>query len=193
MSDGGSFSRMSEDSLPSAPSDASDAFYGAVYAELKRIARHHLRVRDAQATLSTTDLVHEAYLKFGGAEVQDWQSRAHFFGSASRAMRQVLVNHARYRHAAKRGDGQAAVTLTGRDAALEVRLDELLILDEALDRLRALNERLCRVVELRFFAGLSDDEIAELLEVSTRTVGRDWLKARLYLARELGHTEGEGP
>ena len=173
---------MSEGSLPAA---SPDAFYGAVYAELKRIARHYLRTRDARATLSTTDLVHEAYLKFGGADVHDWQSRAHFFGSASRAMRQVLVDHARHRGAAKRGDGQPPVTLTGSDAALEVRLDELLVLDEALERLRALDERLCRVVELRFFAGLSDEEIAGILDVSTRTVGRDWLKARLYLSREL--------
>jgi RNA polymerase sigma factor (TIGR02999 family) len=170
-----------------ASGDSHDTFYGAVYAELKRIARHYLRTRDARATMSTTDLVHEAYLKFGGADVDDWQNRAHFFGSASRAMRQVLVDHARYRSAAKRGDGQAPVTLTGSDAALEVQWDELLVLDEALDRLRALDERLCRVVELRFFAGLSDEEIAGILDVSTRTVGRDWLKARLYLSRELGH------
>jgi RNA polymerase sigma factor (TIGR02999 family) len=175
---------MSEDS---GPEGARDAFYGAVYDELKRIARHHLRTRDAKATLCTTDLVHEAYLKFRGADVDDWQSRAHFFGSASRAMRQVLVDHARARHAAKRGDGQPALTLTGSDAALEVQLDELLVLDDALDRLRGLDERLCRVVELRFFAGLADEEIAGVLNVSTRTVGRDWLKARLYLSRELGH------
>jgi RNA polymerase sigma factor (TIGR02999 family) len=175
---------MSENSLPDV---SPDAFYGTVYAELKRIASHHLRTRDAKASLSTTDLVHEAYLKFRGGDIQGWQSRAHFFGSASKAMRQVLVDHARYRRAAKRGDGEPVLTLTGSDAALEVQLDELLVLDEALDRLRALDERLCRVVEMRFFAGLTDEEIAELLQVSTRTVGRDWLKARLYLARELGH------
>jgi RNA polymerase sigma factor (TIGR02999 family) len=175
---------MSDGWLPDA---SQESFDGAVYAELKRIARHHLRTRAAGATLSTTDLVHEAYLKFGGPVEREWQNRAHFFGSASRAMRQVLVDYARHRRAAKRGGGVAAVTLTGSDAALEVQLDELLVLDEALERLRGLNERLCRVVELRFFAGLNDDEIAGLLDVSTRTVGRDWIKARLYLSRELGH------
>ena len=165
---------------------APDPLDVAVYDELKRIARHHLRVRAAGATLSTTDLVHEAYLKFGGASASEWSSRAHFFGSASRAMRQVLVDYARQRGAAKRGGGAAAITLTGSDAALDVQFDELLVLDEALDQLRALNERLCRVVELRFFAGLADEEIAHVLDVSTRTVGRDWLKARLYLSRALG-------
>ncbi len=173
------------DSLVPAPSQ--EALDGAVYAELKRIARHHLRTRAAGATLSTTDLVHEAYLKFGSPVDGGWQNRAHFFGSASRAMRQVLVDYARHRTAAKRGGGAPVLTLTGSDAALEVQFDELLVLDEALDRLRELNDRLCRVVELRFFAGLSDEEIAGILDVSTRTVGRDWLKARLYLSRELGH------
>jgi RNA polymerase sigma factor (TIGR02999 family) len=159
---------------------------GAVYAELKRIARHHLRVRAAGATISTTDLVHEAYLKFGAAGADDWSSRAHFFGSASRAMRQVLVDYARRRGAAKRGGGARAVTLTGADAAIDARLDEILALDEALGNLRALDERLCRVVELRYFAGLGDAEIAACLGVTARTVGRDWLKARLFLARALG-------
>jgi RNA polymerase sigma factor (TIGR02999 family) len=104
-------------------------------------------------------------------------------------MRQVLVDHARQRYAAKRGGGRPAITLTGGDGALDVQFDELLVLDEALDRLRLLSERLCRVVELRFFAGLSEEEIAEVLNVSTRTVERDWIKARLYLSRELGHGE----
>jgi RNA polymerase sigma factor (TIGR02999 family) len=159
----------------------------AVYAELKRIARRHLRRGAGGATLSTTDLVHDAYLKFGGPADLAWQSRAHFFGSASRAMRQVLVDHARHRTADKRGGGLPHLTLTGNDRALEVQFDELLVLDEALDRLRGLSERLCQVVELRFFGGMTDEEIAELLDVSTRTVGRDWLKARMYLSRELGH------
>ena len=166
---------------PAAPLD------GAVYAELKRIARHHRRTRAAGATLSTTDLVHDAYLKFGAADAAAWHSRAHFFGAAARAMRQVLVDYARARGAVKRGGGRRPVTLTGGQAALDVRLDELLVLDEALDRLRALDERLCRVVELRYFAGLADAEIAALLGVTPRTVGRDWLKARLFLARALGH------
>ncbi len=170
---------------PSAP--LPDTIDSAIYAELKRVASHHLRTRAAGATISTTELVHDAFLKFSSNPDPRWQNRAHFFGSASRAMRQVLVDHARNRQAAKRGGGEAPLTLTGRDAALEVQVDELLVLDEALDRLRALNDRLCRVVELRFFAGLGDEEISQMLGVSLRTVGRDWTKARLYLSRELGH------
>jgi RNA polymerase sigma factor (TIGR02999 family) len=182
---------MSEGMEPGTAGGSSDESFDpsldeAVYTELKRIARHHLRTRASGATLSTTDLVHEAYLKFGGANDREWSGRAHFFGSASRAMRQVLVDYARSHGAAKRGGGVAAVTLTGSDVALAVQFDELLVLDEALDRLRELNERLCRVVELRFFAGLGDEEIAELLGVTTRTVGRDWVKAKLYLSKELG-------
>ncbi len=168
-------------SAPASPLD------GAVYAELKRLARRHLRVHAAGATVSTTDLVHEAYLKFGASGEGEWQSRAHFFGSASRAMRQALVDHARHRQASKRGGGARPVTLTGGGAATDERLDEVLILDEALDRLRALDERLCRVVEMRYFAGLDDAEIAQILGITPRTVGRDWVKAKLFLARELGH------
>ncbi len=170
---------MSESAAP-----APDSLDDPVYGELKRLARNYLRTRSSAATLSTTDLLHDAYLKFGGERSQ-WENRAHFFGSVARAMRQVLVDYARSRQAAKRGGGVAPITLTGADAAFAVQVDDLLVLDEALDRLRALNERLCRVVELRFFAGLSDEEIADLLQVSTRTVGRDWLKARLFLSREL--------
>lgn len=159
-------------------------FYDAVYAELKRLARRHLRARPG-VTFSTTDLVHEAYLKLA-ARGRDWENRAHFFGAASQAMRDILVDYARRRRAAKRGGGAPVRTLTTGDAALEVQLDELLVLDEALVRLKALSERLHRVVELRFFAGLSADEISRVLEVSARTVERDWAKAKLYLARELG-------
>lgn len=169
-----------------------NAFDGQVYDELKRIARHYLRTRAAGATLCATELVHDAYLKLGaspGAEDDrsPWRSRGHFFGAASRAMRQVLVDYARQREAIKRGGGDRPLTLTGDHMGVEDRVEELLVLDEALGCLRALDERLCRVVELRYFAGLGDAEIAQCLGVTLRTVGRDWAKARLFLARALAH------
>ena len=175
----------------SAPLPPPTVLDGQVYEELKRIAAHYLRTRAGSATMCTTDLVHDAYLKLGAtpANANDdgspWRSRAHFFGAASRAMRQVLVDYARQRQAAKRGGGERAITFTGAHAAVDPRIEQLLVLDEALDRLHALDDRLCRVVHLRYFAGLGDAEIAECLGVTLRTVGRDWVKARLFLAREL--------
>jgi RNA polymerase sigma factor (TIGR02999 family) len=161
--------------------------YAVVYDELKRIAHRHLHDVDAGDTLSTTDLVHEAYLKLSHTPGK-WENRAHFFGAASRAMRQVLVDFARKRQATKRGGDQERVTLQSSDATLELQLDEMLALDAALDRLNSVDQRLREVVELRFFGGLSEIEIAELLGVTPRTVERDWVKARLFLLRELKQT-----
>jgi RNA polymerase sigma factor (TIGR02999 family) len=158
-----------------------DGLYQVVYAELKRIARHHRRAAGSQDTLCTTELVHEAYLRLSRADGSPWQNRAHFFGAASRAMRQVLVDFARQRNAIKRGGGWNRVSLGKAEPALDVELDEILTLDAALDRLNAVSERLRQVVELRFFAGMPEDEVAELLGVTPRTVERDWLKARLFL------------
>jgi RNA polymerase sigma factor (TIGR02999 family) len=172
---------------PDTASPPPDELDHVVYDELRRIAHHHLRAESPNATLSTTDVLHEAWLKFGQTP-NAWGSRAHFFGAASRAMRQVLVDYARHRKADKRGGGVAEVTLTGNDAALAVRLDEFVALDDALDALRAVDDRLCRLVELRFFGGLSEIETATLLGTSERTVRRDWTKARLFLARELGRS-----
>lgn len=159
--------------------------YAVVYEELKRIAHRHLRDVGAIDSLSTTELVHEAYLKLSPTAGTEWENRGHFFGAASRAMRQVLVDFARKRQAAKRGGIQERVTLHSSHAALELELDQILALDAALDRLNSVDERLRQVVELRFFAGLSETEIAELLGVTPRTVERDWVKARLFLLREL--------
>jgi len=156
--------------------------YRRVYAELKRMARHHLRGADAM-TLSTTELVHEAYLKLHGQS--DWEGRAHFFGAAARAMREVLVDFARRRGATKRGGDATRVSLSEGDLVLEMQLDDILALDEALGRLAVVDERLRRIVELRFFGGFSEKEVSELLRVSARTIERDWLKARLFLLREL--------
>jgi RNA polymerase sigma factor (TIGR02999 family) len=144
--------------------------YAVVYEELKRIAHRHLHDVGGSDTLSTTELVHEAYLKLSHSPGQ-WDNRAHFFGAASRAMRQVLVDFARKRQAGKRGGQSDIVTLESSDAAL--------------DRLNEVDERLRQVVELRFFAGLSPSEIADIFGVTARTVERDWIKARLFLLQEL--------
>jgi RNA polymerase sigma factor (TIGR02999 family) len=162
-------------------------FYQRTYDELKRMARHHLRGGD-DATLSTTELVHETYLKLGGDQHGGWDGRAHFFGAASRAMRQVLVDFARRRHAAKRGGNATRISLGEGDAVIDVQLDEILALDAALDRLDAVDERLRQIVELRFFGGFSEAEVAGLLGVTPRTIERNWIKARLFLLRELDPT-----
>jgi RNA polymerase sigma factor (TIGR02999 family) len=162
-----------------------DALFPLVYEELKRIAHHHLRTAGADATLCTTELVHEAFLKLSRAHNPGWTGRAHFFGAASRAMRQVLVSFARQRRTLKRGGGQRAVQLSDSDGALDIEMDSILALDDALTQLETLDRRLSRVVEQRFFGGLPDAEVAELLGVSARTVERDWTKARAFLLREL--------
>ena len=173
------------ESNPASALPPDDDLYQIAYEELKRMARHHLRAVDGSATLSTTELVHESFLKLRRGSTTDWQGRAHFFGAASRAMRQVLVDFARRRRAEKHGGGVTRVSLSDGDAALQIELDEILALDEALDRLSAVDERLRQIVELRFFGGFSEVEVSELLGVTPRTIERNWLKARLFLLREL--------
>jgi RNA polymerase sigma factor (TIGR02999 family) len=157
-----------------------DALLPHVYGELKRLARA-ARAGRAGETLSTTALVHEAYLKLAPSAGAGWEGRAHFFGVAARAMRQLLVDAARRRARVKRGGGGAAVTLDEGGHAAPTRGDELLALDEALDRLAALDPRQARVVELRFFGGLTSAEAAEALGISVPTVERDWRAARAWL------------
>jgi RNA polymerase sigma factor (TIGR02999 family) len=163
---------------------ALDEIVPLVYEELKQLARRQ-HFGDP-VTLSTTELVHEAVLKLSGGATSTWEGRAHFFGAAARAMRQVLVDFARRREAAKRGGGFERVTLGSADGAVEIELDEIVALEAALDRLGELNPRLRQVVELRFYAGLSESDIARMLKVSARTIERDWLKARLILLQALG-------
>jgi RNA polymerase sigma factor (TIGR02999 family) len=173
----------------SSPTNAEEALYALVYEELKRIARHHLRVTNARATLSTTELVHEAYLKISPGPEMGWDGRGHFFGAASRAMRQILVDFARRRGATKRGGDMQRVSL-GEDAGtLEVELDSILTLDAALEKLDALDPRLRKIVELRYFGGLTEHEVADLLGVTVRTVERNWLKARMFLLREMDRSD----
>jgi RNA polymerase sigma factor (TIGR02999 family) len=168
----------------SGDTDARERLYRAVYPELRRLARQ-LRRRGAGETLATTALVHEAYLKLAGGRPVEWQDRTHFFGVAARAMRQVIVDSARRRLASKRGAGHTAVSLDEALAAASVRPAELLALDEALDRLERISPRRVRIVESRFFAGLTAPEIAEFLSVSVATVEREWRASRAWLATQL--------
>jgi RNA polymerase sigma factor (TIGR02999 family) len=171
---------------PGEGSGATPELFAAVYGELKRLAHGQL-ARGPRGTLSTTALVHEAYLKLRGSTVRD---REHFLALAARAMRQVLVDAARERSAAKRGGDLARVSLDGEALAVETFADEVLAVDVALTRLEALDERLARLVEWRYFAGMSEPEIAAVLGVSDRTVRRDWQKARAFLYRELARSGG---
>lgn len=165
-----------------------DALVPLVYDELRRIAKRQLRRvggRDGVGLLSTGDLVNEAYLKLHAASPTTWVSEAHFYGVAAHAMRQILVDHARRAQAAKRGGGVQRTTLSARHGAYEIDLDELIALDEALDRLDEVDTRLRRIVEWLFFSGMTQRQVAELLGVSTRTVEREWRKAKLFLHRLL--------
>jgi RNA polymerase sigma factor (TIGR02999 family) len=153
-----------------------------VYEQLHRVAREHLRKQRANHTLQTTALIHEAYLRFAGAEGIRVQDRNHFIALASRMMRQVLVDHARARAAAKRQGGVRVTLGEAADAADEV---EVLGIDEALTRLSQFDEQQAKVVELRFFGGLSIQETAHALQISESTVKRDWILARTWLSREL--------
>ena len=156
-----------------------------VYDELRRLARSFLsRERDGH-TLQPTALVHEAYVRLVDQTRVNWQNRAHFYGIASSMMRRVLIDHARARATGKRGGGAIRLSIDDVQVPLEERAASFIALDEALKRLEQMDERKCKVVELRFFGGLSDEEIAEVLGVTTRTVLRDWKKARLWLYREL--------
>jgi RNA polymerase sigma factor (TIGR02999 family) len=158
----------------------------AVYPELRRVAAGLMRRERPGHTLQPTALVHEAYLSLVDTERLDWQSRAHFFGTAANAMRRILVDHARSRSAQKRGGNDTVVRFDeslGHGAASDVAL---LDLDAMLDRFAELDQRAARIVELRVFGGLTVPEVAEVLGISRRTVDNDWAMARMWLARELG-------
>lgn len=171
--------------LRAGDADAVDAILPHVYGELQDLARRQLRGERDGHTLDTAALVHEAYLKLVRQDRVDWQSRAHFLGVASLAMRRVLVNYARKRRAEKRGGGEVAATYHDGEIGKEAKTEELLALDEALDGLAARSERQARVVEMWFFGGLTHAEIAEALGVSEPTVRRDWRVARAWLSHVL--------
>lgn len=164
---------------------ALDRLLPIVYQELRHLARRQLRAERAGHTLQTTGLVHEAYLKLVDQRGVEWQGRAHFLGVAARAMRQVLIDYARRRGAVKRGGGWTRTTLDNERLPVEFPVEELLALNDALDRLNDIDRRLRQVVECRFFCGMTEEEIAEVLDVTPRTVQRDWVKARAWLYKEL--------
>lgn len=167
---------------------ALDQVFPALYGELRRLAHGQLARERAGHTLQASDLVSEAYLKLVRGAPPSTSGRGHFLAVAARAMRQVLVDHARSASAAKRGHGAPPVTLHEELAGSEVHAEHLLALGQAMDRLDALEPRLRQVVELRYFAGLQDEEIADVLGVTRRTVQRDWAKARAWLHRFLDDT-----
>jgi RNA polymerase sigma factor (TIGR02999 family) len=165
--------------------DALESLIPLVYGELRSLAQHYLRRERANHTLQSTALVHEAYVRLAGQQPPDMENRSHFFGIAARLMREILVDHARAQRAAKRGGDACTLAL---DEALRIadRADvDVLLLDDALKELARLDARQSRIVELRFFTGLSLDETADVLGISTATVSREWTTARAWLHREL--------
>lgn len=165
--------------------DALDRLLPIVYAELHRIAHRQLAHERANHTLDTTALVHEAYMKLADLDRIQWQGRAHFFALSARLMRQILVDYAVKRKAQKRGGGRVQVSLEKVTLVSDARAEDLVVIDQALTQLESQDERMCRVVECRFFGGLSIAETAEVLKVSPATVKRDWDMARAWLSREL--------
>jgi RNA polymerase sigma factor (TIGR02999 family) len=163
---------------------ALDRLVPIVYDELRRLAHYHMQGERAGHTLQTTALVNEVYLRLAGIKGLQWRDRAHFFAMAGTLMRRVLVDYARWQRREKRGGGLAAISLDGHAIAAAPAVD-IEALDEALQRLAAVDPQQCRVVELRFFGGLSIEETAEALGISPATVKRDWTTARTWLHHEL--------
>jgi RNA polymerase sigma factor (TIGR02999 family) len=157
----------------------------AVYDELRRVAHRHLEREATGHTLTTTDLVHQAYLQLAGQDRTEWRNRSHFMAVAAIAMRRILVDHARAHASAKRGGALRRVPIESVDLATDDRAELLVALDEALERLRLLDPRQARVVECRFFGGMTEEETADALDIAVRTVRRDWTKARSWLYQEI--------
>jgi RNA polymerase sigma factor (TIGR02999 family) len=156
-----------------------------VYAELRRLARRYLRRERPDHTLPSAALVHEAYLRLVDQSLPEWQSRAHFFGVAAQLMRQILVDHARHHRAAKRGAGAPRLTLVPGMAIAQKPEVDVVELDDALNQLAQLDPEQSRLVELRFFGGLSIEETAVVMGISPATVKREWATARVWLQREM--------
>ena len=185
---------MTDDELPATEllrragageASAVESIFPLVCDELRRIARRHLRREAGGRTLGTTELVHEAYLRLVDQTRVQWNDRAHFMAIAAIAMRRILVDRARSRGSLKRGSARIPVSLDSVDLSTDERAELIVALDEALDRLREIDERQARVVECRFFGGMTERETAEALGVVERTVTRDWAKAKSWLYRDL--------
>ncbi|HNQ15198.1 MAG TPA: sigma-70 family RNA polymerase sigma factor [Pyrinomonadaceae bacterium] len=168
---------------------ALDELMPIVYGELHRMAKRYMNRQHQGHSFQTTELIHEAYLKLAGQEVKDWKNRSHFFGVAAQAMRHILVDHARAKKSKKRS-GSGAVMITFDESAVVSadRSDEIVALDDSLRKLAELDERKSRIVEMKFFGGLTSDEIAEVLDISVITVKRDWGFAKAWLLRELSRS-----
>ena len=167
--------------------DALDRLLPTIYDELRRLAAAYLRRERRDHTLQATALVHEAFLKLVDQREVHWQNRAHFFGIAAQMMRRILIDHARAHGATKRGSGVPPLSLEEALVVVPAATVDLLALDEALTRLARVDPQQGRVVELRFFGGLTIKETAEVIGISTATVERDWILAKAWLYAELGH------
>jgi RNA polymerase sigma factor (TIGR02999 family) len=165
--------------------EALDSLFPLVYDELRRIARHYLQNERTDHTLQSTALVNEAYMRLVAQDLPEWQNRAHFFAVAAQLMRQILVDHARSRCASKRGGNVYKIALDEAEGHAATTDIDLVALDDALKELSEMDPQQSRVVELKFFAGLSNEDAAEVLKVSPSTVKRDWVTARAWLYREL--------
>lgn len=165
--------------------ETANGLFPLVYEELRRLAHRHLVREPTGHTLSTTDLVHQAYMDLAEQTRARWQSRAQFMAVAAIAMRRILVDHARSRRSVRHGGALRRVPLESVSPAAEERADLLIALDEALDRLRQLDERQVRVIECRFFGGMTEEETAEAIGVAVRTARRDWVKAKSWLYGDL--------
>lgn len=166
--------------------EAVDELLPFIFNELRKISSKYLRDEYRNNTLQTTELVHEAYLKLIGDQNLSWQNRSHFFGIAANSMRQILVDHARKRNSLKRGEGKTILAL---EQAMEMAIEsdeDIIALEDALQKLESFDSRLSKVVELRFFAGLTVEETANVLECSAATVKREWSLAKSWLFREIG-------
>jgi RNA polymerase sigma-70 factor (ECF subfamily) len=168
-----------------------DRLMSAIYDDLKRLAANQLKQERPEHTLHPTALVHEAYLRLVNQRTAEWNDRLHFFSIAARIIRRILIDHARERQALKRGGGRRAISIEPDEVASPERDLDLVALDEALEELATLSERQARIVELRFFGGLTIPEIAEALSIGSRSVDREWQAARAWLFHRLSELEVE--